>query len=254
MFSSIRNKYSKFKKDFYAEKARNCGVALVATPEVINPVATVISQIKFADVKVYDQAMDAVYNATHIGGGNHRLYDGGHTVLGAFNATKDLGDSLGDNIIGTSKALINDFVTPKGLPIATMSKEAHHNLSSITGLSKDTVYDLCSVGVNDLMPASIIAHSTYKLCKKQDMSDSIGNKVFVTTIVIAEQFSVISALGMVTITVGTITQAVQRNTLADHKYDIIAGITAGAVSALCSPIVGSALYILYQILRNRRLN
>ena len=38
---------------------------------------------------VYDKAMDAVYLATRIGGGNHRMFDGGHTILGAFRAARD---------------------------------------------------------------------------------------------------------------------------------------------------------------------
>ena len=28
---------------------------------------------------IYDRAMDATYNSTHIGGGLHRMFDGGHT-------------------------------------------------------------------------------------------------------------------------------------------------------------------------------
>ena len=35
---------------------------------------------------IYDKAMDAEYLATHIGGGSHRLFDGGHTIAGAFQA------------------------------------------------------------------------------------------------------------------------------------------------------------------------
>ena len=37
---------------------------------------------------IYDKAMDAEYLATHIGGGNHRMFDGGHTLAGAFNAVR----------------------------------------------------------------------------------------------------------------------------------------------------------------------
>ena len=35
---------------------------------------------------IYDKAMDAEFIATHIGGGQHRLFDGGHTIIGAFRA------------------------------------------------------------------------------------------------------------------------------------------------------------------------
>ena len=35
---------------------------------------------------MYDKAMDAAYNATRIGGGNHRLFDGGHTSWARFKS------------------------------------------------------------------------------------------------------------------------------------------------------------------------
>ena len=38
---------------------------------------------------IYDKAMDAEYLTTYIGGGNHRIFDGGHTILGAIKAVRD---------------------------------------------------------------------------------------------------------------------------------------------------------------------
>ncbi len=38
---------------------------------------------------IYDKAMDAEYLETHIGGGLHRLFDGGHTISGAWDAARD---------------------------------------------------------------------------------------------------------------------------------------------------------------------
>ena len=38
---------------------------------------------------IYDKAMDVTYNATHIGGGDDRLFDGGHSLAGAFQAARD---------------------------------------------------------------------------------------------------------------------------------------------------------------------
>ena len=42
---------------------------------------------------IYDKAMDAVYIETFIGGANHRLFDGGHTIGGAFRAARDASGS-----------------------------------------------------------------------------------------------------------------------------------------------------------------
>ena len=51
---------------------------------------------------IYDKAMDAGYLATNIGGGNHRLFDGGHTIAGAFKAVR--GASTEDSIIQEASA------------------------------------------------------------------------------------------------------------------------------------------------------
>jgi len=38
---------------------------------------------------IASKAMDAEYLRTHIGGSWHRLYDGGHTLVGSWNAVRD---------------------------------------------------------------------------------------------------------------------------------------------------------------------
>ena len=50
--------------------------------------------------------MDAEYIATHVGGGNHRMFDGGHTIIGAIKAVRDASpdDSIIEGAIGASDA------------------------------------------------------------------------------------------------------------------------------------------------------
>ena len=38
---------------------------------------------------IYDDAMDAEYLKTHIGGSDHRLFDGGHDPVGAWEAVQN---------------------------------------------------------------------------------------------------------------------------------------------------------------------
>lgn len=89
---------------------------------------------KLADgpVTIYDRAMDAEYLSTHVGGSLHRLFDGGHTVTGAFKAARDA--SPDDNIIqeawGTVLGLFRDGVTPRGLPIFSWDKDAFDGIAS----------------------------------------------------------------------------------------------------------------------------
>lgn len=79
---------------------------------------------------IYDRAMDAVYNKTHIGGGYHRLFDGGHTLHGAWSACQGLGGSIPEDINGYLKALWKDLATPMGLPLATWDKATFDALST----------------------------------------------------------------------------------------------------------------------------
>ena len=70
---------------------------------------------------VYDKAMDAAYLATRIGGGNHRMFDGGHSVAGAFKAVRDAlpDDSIAEEAFGYVQSMFRDMTTPNGLPLAT---------------------------------------------------------------------------------------------------------------------------------------
>lgn len=38
---------------------------------------------------IYDRAIDAAYNATRIGGGDHRLFDGGHSLVGGLQVVRE---------------------------------------------------------------------------------------------------------------------------------------------------------------------
>ena len=65
---------------------------------------------------IYDKAMDAGYLATNIGGGNHRLFDGGHTIAGAFKAVQGAStdDSTIQDGLGLVQGMFRDLTTPKG--------------------------------------------------------------------------------------------------------------------------------------------
>ena len=118
---------------------------------------------------VYDQAMDAVYNQTHIGGSYHRLFDGGHTLFGSFQATRDV--AADDNIFKEAaeliQALARDATTTRGLPFFTwdqwndgiLKKENFESISrtleSILPVPKDWFYELNTYTVADLIVGMI---------------------------------------------------------------------------------------------------
>ena len=69
--------------------------------------------------------MDAAYNATRIGGGDHRLYDGGHSLVGSFQAAREasVDDSIFEEAAGLLQALPRDATTPRGLPLVTWDQD-----------------------------------------------------------------------------------------------------------------------------------
>ncbi len=110
---------------------------------------------------IYDKAMDAVYNSTHIGGGHlHRLADGSHTLWGAWdkcqNATSN--DSLLEEVSGYFTALGHDMSSSVGLPIASMTTDSYHQLSgwlSNFGINKSWSHDLLHVNTPEFLASSI---------------------------------------------------------------------------------------------------
>ena len=84
---------------------------------------------------IYDKAMDAAYNSTRIGGGDHRLFDGGHTIAGAFQAVRNASpdDSIFEEAAGFLQALARDATTPRGLPLVTWDQETFNGLTDALG-------------------------------------------------------------------------------------------------------------------------
>ena len=99
---------------------------------------------------IYDKAMDAEYLASSIGGGNHRLFDGGHTIAGAFEAVRgaSTADSLLQEGLGFVQGMFRDLTTPKGLPLANWDKATYDQVASFMEsqfrIDRDWFYDLNS--------------------------------------------------------------------------------------------------------------
>jgi hypothetical protein len=93
--------------------------------------------------------MDSEYIKTKVGGGNHRMFDGGHDVIGAWEKIKDAlpDDTLSHEIAGYVTGVWKDVTTSKGLPFVTLEKDSYdawaEHLSGL-GISKSYTYDLLS--------------------------------------------------------------------------------------------------------------
>lgn len=67
------------------------------------------------------RAMDADYIESHVGGGWHRIYDGGHSISGSWDAVKSvLPDAALAERAGTwANEYWKDLITARGMPIIT---------------------------------------------------------------------------------------------------------------------------------------
>ena len=112
---------------------------------------------------VYDKAMDAEYIATHIGGANHRLFDGGHTIAGAFNAARGASpdDSIMQEAMGALQGLLRDVSTVKGLPLANWDKGTFDQVAGVLEskfhIPATWFYDLNTYDAAELLGSTVAA-------------------------------------------------------------------------------------------------
>ena len=142
----------------------------------------VLASMVAGPATIYDKAMDAVYNATAIGGANHRLFDGGHTILGAFRAVRDASpdDTVIEEAMGFLQGLFRDMTTPKGLPLATWDKATYDKVSeflaSELGIPKDWFYDLNTYDAAQLL-GGVIGVVATALCWNRADTESFARLV-----------------------------------------------------------------------------
>ena len=109
---------------------------------------------------IYDKAMDANFISTGIGGGDHRLFDGGHSIVGAFQAARNasLDDSIFEEASGLLQALARDATTPRGLPLVTWDQETFNGLADNlgrVGIPRGWLRDMVSYDAVELIGASL---------------------------------------------------------------------------------------------------
>ena len=131
---------------------------------------------------IYDKAMDAAYLANPIGGGNHRLFDGGHTILGALRAVRDASpdDTIVEEATGLFQSLLRDMTTPKGLPLTTWNNMTYDKATSFLAsefrIPKGWFYDLNSYDAAQLL-GGIVGVVATALCWNRSDTESFAKLV-----------------------------------------------------------------------------
>ncbi|ALA59735.1 hypothetical protein [Nitrospira moscoviensis] len=138
-----------------------------------------------ATATAYDKAMDKMYLQDRIGGGNHRMFDGGHDLAGAWEAAKSAkpDDTFQQEVIGYASGLWKDLTTVKGLPFTTWEQQNFNDCAEwvvrhIPGATKDWFYDLMSYDALEVVGASLGAASVLFCFSRQDkqkLAEMIGS-------------------------------------------------------------------------------
>ena len=182
----------------------------------------------------FDKAMDSRYLETYIGGSNHRLFDGGHTLGGAWSNISKMcastGCSTSEQINGYFGALWKDVTTPKGLPFMTMEKQTYDSLAdklSNYEISRNWTYDALSYDVYEVLGAGIsVAAVVYFLKTEQieELSQALG-AMGVVSIVYANP---LLALVMISSVAYAIATGTDLNTKASTEGVVKSSIISGA--------------------------
>jgi hypothetical protein len=121
---------------------------------------------------VGSKAMDSEYLRTHIGGGWHRLYDGGHSLAGSWKVVSQaLPDLSALEQLGTwANEYWKDFITTRGMPIVTLDhadkiNEYFKHLDCVN-LAQEIGADLIGVSIycNWHDPAKLVASAAASDC------------------------------------------------------------------------------------------
>ena len=105
----------------------------------------------------YDKAMDAVFNeVSKVGGNWHRLFDGGHSLAGAWEAVTGAfpDDTFTEELRGYVLGLWNDLITPRGLPIFTIDYAAFQEAVAVLqrlGISSEALKDMLTLNGTELV-------------------------------------------------------------------------------------------------------
>lgn len=122
--------------------------------EIVN----VLNPLQERPATIYDRIVDSLYNASHIGGGFHRLVDGAHDLLHMAEKVRAASpaDTVLQEIAGYVTAVWKDLATARGLPLISLSKSTFDRLVSLAqglGLSREYVYDVLTTNLAEVLAA-----------------------------------------------------------------------------------------------------
>lgn len=157
----------------------------------------------------FSKAMDAEYLRTHIGGGWHRLFDGGHTPLGAWRAIRQAApnDTNFEAFKHTLREYMKDLVTHNGMPALTFDHARFNHVAGLLkqhlGVSPEWLKDMVSLNATEALGAACGLASLLIALRSKDperfaeLLGSLGVSASTSGNPLAFSFVLLAALGSV---------------------------------------------------------
>lgn len=206
---------------------------------------SLLAKISEGPATIYDKAMDAEYLARYIGGGNHRMFDGGHTLAGAFEAVR--GASVEDTILqeafGYMQGLFRDMTTPMGLPLANWDKGTYDQVSTYLQsqfhIPKGWFYDINSYDATEVIGGAVGVVAVF-FCWNRAESEQFAR--------LAGGMGLTAALSanplLLIVAVTALARTFQLARLEGSAGDAVDGLFRGTVTAATSLVSVSAVVAL----------
>ena len=136
-------------------------LSFFSQPELLKWTRNIVDATTSATL--YDDKVDQIYNQTHIGGGNHRLFDESHTLGGIFEKVKQTypDDNFLQEIIASVSVWFKDVTTPGGMPFINIDDKIAYDNSAkwfsenIPGATTKWFYDFHMYDIGEIFTSSL---------------------------------------------------------------------------------------------------
>ncbi len=248
MNESIKNKLFVLAEDLISKSKLSISNAIdaVGTPDFMQSegvqefIKNITSSFTTLKADAYDKSLDAIYNQSHIGGANHRLFDNSHDLLNAWDKAKDAlpNDTTTQEIFGMFTASWKDLITTKGLPFTSVDKDSFEKWtdkisSAFPNLSRDYFTDMLQLNVAELISATFgIVSLVFFLNKneKEKFSEILG------AMGISSLTSANPLMGILSIIIMGYTMYKRKDMIS--KKDLLKGGSVAAISTLLFALLG----------------
>jgi len=193
---------------------------------------------------IYDKAMDAEYIKSHIGGPHHRLFDGGHSPLAAWEKVKNASetDTFSQEVINYVSAMWKDATTKMGMPFTSIDKGQYdkvvESINASTGIDKKWLFDLSNYDVFEIFSSALGVIAALFFLKKDDINkvSEILGSMGILAILSANVF-----MGIAVIAQTVYAYTVKKKQL--DKKEALKGATYSAISYAIFSILGIPILI-----------